>query len=190
MCLTEPWGGGRGKLGLSKEVWEHFSRPAACLVLNPLTVLEMPPAQTSLLESITRKEMGYFSGWCELQPIPWVRATSSCVRSSPSSWAVLRAVCKEEGPELPKWGRAGSCPINQHKHMPGRSFWPALLRTFAMVHPSDSRSLLASTGSVFPCTHKGTLQSAPALPLHWFSQAGDVFRCLIFNLHPNEEENL
>lgn len=118
-----------------------------------------------------------------LQPIPWVRATSIWVRSSPSSWAVLRDVYKEEGPELPKGGRAGSYPVNQHKCKPGRRFWPDLLVTFAVVCPSGSRSLLAGAGSVFPCTHnKGTLQSAPALPLHWFSQAGDVFRGLIFNL--------
>lgn len=134
--------------------------------------------------------MCYSSGWWEqifASAYSLVRAASSWVRSGPSSWAVLRDVCKE-GPELPRGGRAGSCPVNQHKHTPGRSFWPDLLTTFAVVRPSGSWSLLAGAGSVFPCTHnKGTLQSAPALPLHWFSQAGDVFRGLIFNLHPTEE---
>lgn len=167
-------GGGRGNLGLSKEVWEHLSRPAACLVLNPLTMLETPPAQTSLLRSISSSYLGgkcatplVGGSRCFLQPIPWVRATSIWVRSSPSSWAVLRDVYKEEGPELPKGGRAGSYPVNQHKCKPGRSFWPDLLVTFAVVRPSGSRSLLAGAGSVFPCTHnKGTpASSSPAFTL-------------------------
>lgn len=193
MCLTEPWGGGRGKLGLSKAVWEHLSRPAACLVLSPLTVLEMPPAQSSVWRSISSLYLGGkfatpLAGGTRglLQPIPCVRATSSWVRSSPSSWAVLRAVCKEELPIRGR-GRAGSCPVTSTNTL---SFWPDLLMTFVVVHPSGGRSLLARAGSVFPCTQKVAFQSAPALPLHWSSQAGDVFRGLIFNLHPTEEENL
>lgn len=108
-------------------MWEHLSRPAACLVLHPLTVLEMPPAQAGLLGSISSPYLGgkcatplTGGNKCLLLPILWIRTSSS-------SWAVLRAVCKEEGPGLPKGsGRAGSCPTNQHKHAPGRSFWPEL----------------------------------------------------------------
>lgn len=145
-------------------------------------------------QPIFRRKMCDSSGWWDQRFAP----AYSLGQSNPQlgqiqSQFLSCAVCKEEGPELPirGSGRAGSCPINQHKDTPGRSFWPDLLMTFAVLRASGSQSLLARAGSVFPCTHnKGALQPAPALPLHWFSQAGDVFRGLIFNLHPTEEENL
>lgn len=107
-----------------------------------------------------------------LQPIPWVRATSSWVRSSPSSWAVLRTVCKEEGPELPirGRGRAGSCPTNQHEHAQGRSFWPDLLMTFVVCVPQAARACLpgldlcflvhtrAHSSQPLPCVYTGFLK--------------------------------
>lgn len=106
-----------------------------------------------------------------------------------------RAVCKEEGPGLPKEkGRAGSWPINQHKQAPSRSLWPELcLMTSAVILLSCSQNLLAGAGSVFPCTHAlMTICTSQFLPCPYtvFFQAKDVFKGLMFNLYPANQKNL
>lgn len=139
---------------------------AACLVLNPLTVLELPLAQTGILERISGLylggEMCCSFGWWEQMFARACYLGQSNLQLVPALTPRLprRAVCKEEGPWLPKEkGGTGSWAINQHKQAPSRSLWPELcLMTSAMIHLSRSQSLLAGAGSVFPCTHdKGML---------------------------------
>lgn len=139
--------------------------------------------------------MCYSCGWWEQmfapaylfpgseQPPAWVRAT-------PSSWTVMRAVCKEEGPGQRKWkgrllSRKPAQTRSRQKLLADLSHDLCRGLSLRQLEPARQGWIRVSLYTQQGYTPVG---SCPAFT--WFSEAGDVFKGLIFNLHPSEEENL